>query len=241
VTATSDTRTRFQRRQWQRRLVALRPFFVTAAVGGLVAFAGWIVFFSSWLAATAVDVSGEETVSQQRILTAADVRLGVPLARLDLGDIEARVAAVPAVAEVSVHRSWPHTVSIDITERDPIAAVHRAGSWWVMDAEGVEFRPTATRDPRLPVVEVGAHVPDDALAEVAGVIGALPPELMAEVHQISARSMDSIRLQLSGHRTIVWGSAAESDRKAEVLEVLLGNVKAAAYDVSVPDQPTTSG
>jgi cell division protein FtsQ len=240
MTAASDTRTRFQKRQWQRRLVALRPLLVTAAAVVLVAFVGWIAFFSSWLAATAVDVSGEETVSQQRILDAADVQLGVPLARLDLGEIEARVALVPVVAEVSVHRSWPHTVSIDITEREPIAAIHRAGSWWVMDGEGVEFRPTEAPDPTLPVVEVGAQVPDDALAEVAGVIRALPTELMGEVRQISARSMDSIQLQLSGRRTIVWGSAAESDRKAEVVDVLLGTITASTYDVSVPDQPTTS-
>jgi cell division protein FtsQ len=240
MTAASDTRTRFQKRQWQRRLVALRPLLVTAAVVVLVAFVGWIAFFSSWLAATAVDVSGEETVSQQRILDAADVQLGVPLARLDLGEIEARVALVPVVAEVSVHRSWPHTVSIDITEREPIAAVHHAGSWWVMDGEGVEFRPTEAPDPTLPVVEVGAQVPDDALTEVAGVIRALPTELMGEVRQISARSMDSIQLQLSGRRTVVWGSAAESDRKAEVVDVLLGTITASTYDVSVPDQPTTS-
>jgi cell division protein FtsQ len=240
VTATSDTRTRFQRRQWQRRVSSLRPILIAVGLLGLISFIGWVVFFSSWLAATDIEVSGEETVSQQRILETAHVDLGTPLVRLDLDEIQQRIAALPAVAEVSVHRSWPHTVSIGITEREPIAAVHRGDAWWVMDHEGVVFRPSPDRDPSLPVVELRPQAFGDTLPEVAGVVGQLPSDLMSQVEQITARSMDSIRLELSGKRTVVWGSAADSDRKAAVLDVLLGQVKASVYDVSVPDQPTTS-
>jgi cell division protein FtsQ len=38
----------------------------------------------------------------------------------------------------------------------------------------------------------------------------------------------------------VWGSADESDLKAQVLAVLLRQ-PARTYDVSVPGQPTTAG
>ena len=38
---------------------------------------------------------------------------------------------------------------------------------------------------------------------------------------------------------MVWGSADESETKAEVLETLLATVQAQVYDVSAPDSPTT--
>jgi cell division protein FtsQ len=240
MTMTSDTRTRFTRRQWQRRLSSMRPLLIALLVVVLVAFAGWVAFFSSWLAASSVEISGDETITREQILEAADVDLGTPLMRLDIDAIQQRVAAMPAVAAVTVHRSWPHTVSIEVTERRPIAAVRQQGSWWVMDGAGVVFRRTDGREPSLPAVQVRTTSAAEALPEVAGVIQALPEDLMAEVQRITARSMDSITLRLDGRRTVIWGSAAESTRKAEVLAVLLDRAAASIYDVSVPDQPTTS-
>lgn len=236
----ADTRTLFARRQWRRRLAAWRPALVAAGLVAVLAFAAWAVFFSTWLAADDVEVSGADTVGRARVLGAADVELGVPLARLDLGEIQRRVAAMPAVAQVEVHRSWPHTVSIEVTERVPIAAARHGGEWWVMDAEGVLFRPSDAREPGLAVVKAPSADPD-ALREVAEVVAALPASLAAEVDEVRARTMDSIELRLDGRRVVEWGSAAETARKAQVLAFMLDHIPARVYDVSVPDQPTTSG
>jgi cell division protein FtsQ len=179
-------------------------------------------------------------MSTEQVVAAASVDVGTPLVRLDLDAIRQRVAELPAVAEVTVHRSWPHTVSIDITERQPVAAVYRERSWWVMDATGVVFRRLGEREVDLPVVSVPARVETAALQEVATVVKALPAPLLDRVRRFTARSMDSITLRLKDKSTVIWGSAAESDRKVEVLGVLLDQVKAAVYDVSVPEQPTTS-
>ena len=53
-------------------------------------------------------------------------------------------------------------------------------------------------------------------------------------------TVDQISLVLRDGRTVVWGSAEDSDAKAEVLVELLEQ-PARKYDVSVPGQPTTSG
>ena len=55
------------------------------------------------------------------------------------------------------------------------------------------------------------------------------------------KSLDAIDLRLRDGRTVVWGSAAESADKAEVLDALLKRPHAQRYNVSVPGQPTTSG
>lgn len=240
MTTTRDSQALFQRRVWQRRLVAARPLLVGLGLAGLVALVGWIVLFSSLLAVDSVRVSGEHSVHEKQILAAAEVPIGDPLLRVDLGEIEQRVAAMPAVADVSVHRSWPHTVAISIIEREPLAAIQVDGGWWEMDRDGVLFRPTESAADALPVVSLGPKADDAARTEVAAVIASLPPDVLSEVRRLTARTMDSIRLDLSGGKTVIWGSSADSARKVQVLATLLADVQASRYDVSVPEQPTTS-
>jgi cell division protein FtsQ len=238
MTSAAET-ARFARRAWRRRIVALRPI---AIIGGALAIVGVCVYafyFSSWLAASDVSVAGEETLTARQVARAADVDLGTPLARLDLSAIEDRVARLPAVASVSVHRSWPHTVSIEVIERQPLAAVMRGGAWWVMDDQGVVFERTPERDAALPVVQVASKAPPEATAEAAKVVAALPSAVLDDVRRITAHSMDSIELRLRDHSVVRWGSADDTERKAQVLSVLLDQVKASVYDVSVPEQPTT--
>lgn len=239
MTASSAPPSRLSRRQWQRRLVAMRPWLVAFTLAGLCAFGGWVVFFSAWLASEEVQVTGETKLSADDVIAAAGIDLGTPLVRIDIEEVGDRIADMPAVATVSVHRSWPHTIEITVTERQPIAAIRRGGGWWVLDAEGVVFRQTPRRLERFPVVEAPADVPVDALREVGSVLTALPDELRTATRRISARTMDSITLKLENGREVFWGSAAASDQKVEVLAVLL-HQKADVYDVSVPEQPTTS-
>lgn len=240
MTGTSTpTSARFARRQWRRRLLALRPIAVVAAVVAVIGLGVYAAYFSSWLAAESVRVSGERSLSAAEIAAAAHVDLGTPLARIDLGAIEEDVAKLPAVADVSVSRSWPHTVAIEVTERQPLAAVRRDGSWWVMDDEGVVFRRTPHRDQALPVVAVGGDASADALSEAAQVVSALPSDVLDHVRRLTAHSMDSIDLRLTNGRLVRWGSADETERKVQVLAVLLDRVKASVYDVSVPERPTT--
>ncbi|MEP6667303.1 MAG: FtsQ-type POTRA domain-containing protein, partial [Nocardioidaceae bacterium] len=184
-----------------------------------------------------VDVEGTQHLSVDDVVAAADVDLGVPLARIDIDAVRQRVADVAAVADVSVHRSWPHTLTITVAERVPVATLHQHG-WWAMDREGVTFRRSARRDPSLPVVEFEGSPDVQARREVASLVTALPASVIDAVKRVRAHSMDSVSLMLRDGREIVWGSAAESDRKVKVLAILL-HQKARVYDVSVPEQPTT--
>jgi cell division protein FtsQ len=228
----------FSRRLWHRRLRRLRPLIVLGALVGVVALAAWVLLGSAWLTAKEVTVKGQHTLSDGKILAAANVDLGTPLLRLDLDAVDERVSALPAVAEASVHRAWPHTVAITVTEREPVAAVHRSSVWWVMDAEGVLFRRTTERAAELPLVAIGSRADDSVLREAASVVAGLPSDLVDRVRQLTASSMDSITLTLQDGREVRWGSAAETPEKVRVLSVLLTQ-RAKVYDVSVPAHPTT--
>ena len=69
------------------------------------------------------------------------------------------------------------------------------------------------------------------------VVGALV--LVAQVDHVEVVTVDQISLELKNGKTVRWGSAAQSEEKAQVLVALLRQ-DAQVYDVSVPGTPTTS-
>lgn len=232
-------RRRFARRQWARRWLAWRRVLVALLVVALLVTAGWLVFFSSVLAVSGVQVTGTRAMSPAVVRRAAEVPLGTPVATVDLDAIGARVERLPAVKSVDVSRSWPDHVRVDVTERTPVAVVQGHGSSSVLrgvDAQGVLFRQYPSRPHGLPMIRMGAKTDTDALAEAATVSAALPPRIATQVRYVEVRTVDTISLELRSGRTVRWGSADDSADKARVLDRLLA-LKASFIDVSVPGQP----
>jgi len=205
-----------------------------------VAFAVWVLLFSTWLGLRQVEVEGVHRVSRADVSAAARVAPGTPLARIDLGAVEARVEAIPAVASAAIHRGWPHTIVITVTERQPVAAVHERGTWWLMDKTGTLFGSTSGRDTEEPIVEIDAGPGPETLKQVASVLGLMPADLAVQTKRVTASSVDSITLHLKDGGEVRWGSSTHSVEKATVLRALMQH-KAAFYDVSVPSQPATKG
>jgi cell division protein FtsQ len=234
------SRRRFQRRQWLRRWLVWRYVIASVLLVVLVVGVVWLVFVSSTLTVQHVDVRGESQLTEQKVLAAAEVPMGAHLAELDLGAIQARVAALAPVRQVDVSRDWPDGVLIQVTERTPVAVVSLDGRFQAMDTDGVLFRSYPSPPPGLPRVVSGDGVNSAALAQAARVIAALPRGLAARVDHVQVAGLDQISLVMRHGAVVVWGSDAQSALKAEVLAQLL-HQPAHTYDVSVPGQPVTSG
>ena len=236
--ANQRSRKRFARRQWRRRWLAWRLLLVLLLVVALLGTGAYAVWFSSWLDVDKVDVSGAQTISADDVRERADIDSGTPLARVDLLRAEARVRSLAVVKDARVSRQWPDTVLIDIEERVAIAVVEIGDRLRGMDADGVVFRDYNRAPPGLPRVQTEIGTTAAALKEAALVISALPESLTLVVDYLQVTSVDEISLFLKDGRQVVWGSADDSDTKADVLEGLL-QTDADVYDVSVPTQPTT--
>jgi cell division protein FtsQ len=236
---TRRSRRRFARRQWRRRWLAWRYVLVVVVVVALVAGGIYAVYYSKWLAVEDIEVSGAQTVTAGDIRARSGIDDGEPLMRVDLAGAERRIGALAVVKTVSVTRQWPHGVLISIQERVPIAVVDIGGQLRGMDEDGVVFRSYKQAPPGLPRVETSIGTTSAALKEAAKVISALPQELSLQVDHVEVKSVDEISLVLKDGRVVVWGSADQSDTKAEVVETLLATVQAQVYDVSVPSKPTT--
>ncbi len=232
--ARKDFRRRRNAGRWHRVRLALLALVVVAAVSASV----WLVFFSSYVTAREVEITGTSTIGHARVEAAARVPTGTPLARVDLGAIKARVESISAVREVDVSRSWPHAVHIEVTERTPIAVIDRGEGLQALDAEGVLFGHYDSRPKRLPLVRTESGADHEALTEGGRVIGSLPSGIASRVDSVQIGSVDKIQLQLGNGRRVLWGSAEDSDQKAQVLAVLLRR-PGQQIDVSVPGRPTT--
>ncbi|MGB0101848.1 MAG: FtsQ-type POTRA domain-containing protein [Nocardioides sp.] len=233
------TRRRFARRQWARRWLAWKPLVGVLLVLLLGVLLVWLVYFSSFLAVQGVDVQGTEQLSDEKVRAVAAVPAGEPLATVDLDRVRARVEALAPVRSADVSRAWPDQVLIAVEEREPVAVVEIAGQLRGMDEDGVVFRDYATAPPDLPRVQTGGSTGSEALREAALVVAALPADLVAQVDHVEVATVDEIALELRDGRLVRWGSAADSDLKAEVLAGLLLAREAQTYDVSVPGLPIT--
>lgn len=231
----TGARRRRARARLKRRLVVAG---VAAGVLGLVGGGLWVVYASPVLAATEVEVSGNAIATTEQVVSAAAVPLGSPLASVDTTAVRARVLeGLPAVADVTVTRSWPSTVSLAVTEWTPEVVVELPGSWVWISGDGDSFH-TSEERPEGVMVARGGLADEDILLTLASVAGSLPPAVRDQAEHIEASTVDSVTITLKDDRRIVWGSAEDAQLKGDVLVPLL-QVPARVYDVSAPTHPTT--
>lgn len=223
-----------RRRQNRRKLFGIISGAGVLVLGGVVV---WLLFFSSVFAVTDVRVAGTRLLTTDEVLQTAAVELDRPLVTTDIDAIGGRVAGLVPVEQVTVERSFPGTIAIEVTERT-LAYQRLDGSQyqWV-DGHGVVFHTATTPQAGALVAETGSDEPR-LLADVATVATNLPDELLPRVELITAAAVDQIEIRLTDGDVVVWGSAEQSQLKAEVLTALL-TVDAEVYDVSAPGHPTT--
>lgn len=236
TTRVSDATARIiERRRKDRR----RPWLqigLGVLVLALLAGAAWLVLLSDVLGVRQVAVTGNHIVNADDVRRLAEIPVGTPLARADLSGVATRVSGLPAVRSVSVTRAWPNTLDIALTERAPMFAIETPGGYWIADDQGVIFQSVANAPSGLMVASVPTSDPR-LLRDLGTVLSALPGELRSRVRQVSAETPDSITLLLSGGATVIWGSAEQSELKAQVIVPLLKQ-PGTRYDVSAPSFPT---
>jgi cell division protein FtsQ len=210
-----------------------------ATVGAVVATTGWILWGSSALVVREIEVTGTERLTPAQVHEAAAVPGTVPLLRVPTDEVAARVAALPPVRAVQVHRSFPGTLRIEVVERTPVAAVPVDDGFRLVDATGVAFFTVSAPPEDLPELVVADPAPQD-LATRAGltVLAALTPELAAELESVVVAGPAEIRLELRAGRVVRWGDETASEEKARVATVLLDR-DAAVIDVSAPEVVVT--
>ncbi|AZM45559.1 cell division protein FtsQ [Streptomyces sp. WAC 06738] len=230
-----------------RRRVVVAVLLAVIVLGG---FAVWALYGSNWLRVERVTVSGTDVLSADEVLDAARVSEDVPMATVDTDAVEARLAAeLPRIGTVDVDRVWPHRIAVQVTERQPAVLLRKGESFVEVDDEGVRFATVRTAPENVPIVEM--QVADSPSLDRFGrqrlresavrVAGALSESVRRDTRTILVRSYDSVTLELSGGRTVLWGSAERGAAKSKALAAVMKAERDARYfDVSVPSAPAAS-
>jgi cell division protein FtsQ len=241
-TVSSTSAARFAarvRRRRQRRAAGM----LAALAGGLGL--GWVVFASPLLAVRHVQVRGTLRLSAEQVADLASGQLGRSMALASPQAVAGRVAWLPLVRSVRVERSWPSTLVVSITERQPLAAVPSGRRVDLVDGDGVVVETVAASavPGGLPLVDVDvARAGAPSLRAARAVSDDLPAALRPGVRAIRATSPDAVSFVLADGSTVVWGSAQDGDRKAAALLAVhpRPTKHKVVIDVSAPGAPAVT-
>ncbi|WP_329592957.1 FtsQ-type POTRA domain-containing protein [Streptomyces sp. NBC_01005] len=236
----------------ERRLPSRRTLIVTGVLALLlVSGAVWALYGSSWLRAEQVRITGVDVLTPAEVEAAAAVPIGAPLISVDTDAIAARLRQkLPRIDSVDVVRSWPHGIGLKVTERQPVLLIEKGAKFIEVDAKGVRFATVDKSPGRVPLLELK---PDQSASlrrfgsarlvrEAVRVAGELPGGVAKDTEVVRVTSYDSISLQLTRGRTVIWGSGEGGPVKARVLTALMKAApKAGHFDVSAPTAPSVSG
>lgn len=217
----------------------------------LGAFGVWALYASDWLRLERVEATGTEVLTPREVVAAAHAPMNAPLISVDTDALARRLRAkLPRIKTVDVERSWPHTIGLKVAERKPELLLQEGGKFVEVDIDGVRFATVATAPHGVPLLEMAvSHSPSlrrfgiDRLRRAAVEVSRdLPAAVHKDVHKVRVRSYDAITLELTGGRTVAWGSREQGPEKAKVLTALLKAARDAHhFDVSVPSAPAVSG
>ena len=215
---------------------------------------GWSHLLS--LKTIAVSGSSQSDVITQQIETGKPgVKIGQPLARLDVHAIERAISNNPWIAKSQVGRSWIHgELTIHIVEKVPVASYQLAdGSTGYFDSAGNDFTSPLTYT-SIPTIALQT-TSTSAKQSIAQLLAVLPASYLDRAKTFAVKSDGQITMTLSqdlaattGKKasvrtiTIMWGNSADIALKIQVFEKLVAmkeNAQSILFDLSDPLAPIT--
>lgn len=201
---------------------------------------GYLVFKTPMFAVQQVAITGVKGELAQQVKRSTADRIGSPLVSVDIDALRDQLAGIPEVASVTVARTWPHTLTVAVAARVPVAVTNANGSWWLMDANGLPYRSGPTRPLGLPAIELATPGTGDPATKAAlQVVTALPADVTALISKVTAISAYRVTLVLKDGRTVVWGDGSRTAAKAKILPAVLQQ-PGRTFDLSDPTMVTVS-
>lgn len=224
----------------RRHVDPVRAAFFGVLILAILAGAAWALLGSSLLVVRHVKVTGNRLVPAAQVRSAAGIRAGQPLARVNTAAAAHRVDRITAVLSATVSRSWPDTIVITVRERTPQLAVPSAGGYDLVDEYGVTVRWAQRKPAGMPVLSASPAVlrGNPGVRAAAMVLRQLPDALRLRIKSVSAPSATAVTLHLAGGVTVLWGGVGQEAQKWAELELLL-RTHAHFYDISDPSTAVT--
>lgn len=198
--------------------------------------------FTPLLAVEKIQVTGIARLKEKSIVNALTSQIGKPLPTISSADVAKSLESFPLIESFSIISLPPHTLRIQIAERQPIGVIQVSGTNYLYDPAGVRIG-IADGSENLPIIAIqGSPEKSKQFKAAIDVLLALPADLLQRVAEIDAKSKDDVTLRLRGYagQRIIWGDGSDSVLKSRVLDALIANQKKTdrvTFDVSSPNAP----
>jgi cell division protein FtsQ len=245
----SSTVSKASAARFAARVRARRLRRVTAVLGttAAVVLIGWVALLSPWATVQRIQVTGLERLPEDQVRAIGRTQLGSPLFLVDTDNLARSVRGLDLVREVSIRRSWPSTLVIEVAERTAVAAVPVGKGTVLVDVDGVAVEEVAVAEVPDGLPMIGVELFGDggpaAFRAAFAVWNGLPEDIRGQIRRIGADGADGVwTVQINGSR-VLWGSPGELERKVAALRALWSLPPSARpaskidYDVSAPRAP----
>lgn len=242
---------RAKRQRWQYLRYIARIAIVIAVIL-LIIFGSIFIYRSDLFHVNNVQVNGSAHLTSQEITSIAAVSDDSTLLRLDSKGIKERLEDNAWVQNAAIHRVFPDTIVIDITEREPGAVVKiNDRSNWVISTDGAWLSAATTDDwesamkiidvsPSMPAPISGAMCADGGINNALDILNSISDDLRSRIVSISAESSIKTSLNLVDGVTVAFGDSSDIEVKEAVINSLLNEYEGriSYINVRVPTRPT---
>jgi cell division protein FtsQ len=224
-------------------------FAAFAALIAALAVGGWLwLRDSSLVQVTKVNVSGVTTSESQRVTQALDsTARGMTTLHVRKAALEDAVRQFSSVETVNVKTDFPHSMTIDVVERRPVAALGIGDRRIPVTGGGILLRGiTADRDlptVRVPKAITGARVTDRGVLGALKVARAAPGPLLHAATEVGVQPRGVVVLLKDGP-DLVFGDGEDAPAKWTAAARVLAEPSAAGatyLDLRIPGRVAAGG
>jgi cell division protein FtsQ len=217
---------------WGRILIVFAPISLTAVV--------LASFFTPMLAVEKIDFVGNERISANELESALSGLYARPMTTISDDEIAGLLSEFALIETFTTQVEPPHTLRVNIRERQPILILVRSGKNYLYDAAGVRISATEEISNYPFLVFDGNPIENPRFTAAVKLLFSLPLSTYSQVFSLEvSESLTSKLVLRDGNLTVLWGSTEDGLLKSEVLDSLLatGVKNALTIDVSSPNSP----
>ncbi|NHM14831.1 cell division protein FtsQ/DivIB [Xiamenia xianingshaonis] len=237
------TRQKRARQTYRRRLVSLG---VAAALVVVLVGAGVFLYHSSVFQIESVSFNGAEHLTNEEMVALADIDEGATLLNIDVSALRENLLEDAWIEEVAVHRVFPDSLEVDVTERTVAAVVEVPTSDgadtkdWAIASDGMWLMPIPkkgteeaertservyedaagalhiTEVPYGTQPKVGERCDDANVNNALSIVDGLTTELADRVTSVKATETESTTLTIKDGPDIVFGTDEHVREKERV-------------------------
>lgn len=229
---------------WRRRALAL-------ALLALVLVAGYYLWLrdSSLFAVSDVTVEGASANADQIEAALERAADGMSTLNVDEQKLAQAVSGFPTVASIRADAGPPHSLTVIVSERLPVAEARLGGERLAVSADGFVLPGVEVEGAKLPELDEDAGAKAGVLNEEgaaqAAALGGAPAELRERIEGVAwDPERGGVVIAIEGAPELRFGDGARAEQKWRAAVAVLADreLGSPAYlDVSVPERPVTGG